>query len=383
MLEEIKKYIENKYNLKCILNVDLKIYSDNVLEPITIMNICDKYIVKYDCKEANLSKNNIIKYVDYLLDKLAYIYFLAIDGTEIKHITYDPFNFNTIIDAAEDYLWQERDNIEEVANIFVMSFKNLYSFEAKVSGCFIDTYRKVYDEEHYNAYNSATMVFKYKEKEYALKNKPFLTQIINNKYNVEEMRKYFLKDGYFYLLDFKDEDSHDIYFFVDFDIEAMKTLASDKFLIITPDYKSILDYECGDIYIRGDIEKVYPNIIKEVEVDTKVCKYIHSVKTSRINYGGEVYEACASTIYDELNKLNKILDNKILCCFFCKYGNYIDDPTKIYCLKGFDVSNFSDVVYNVYESKMLPYDMFNLCVDFNYQDKKTYTHTKACEDKND
>ncbi len=378
MLEEIKKFVENKYKLKCILNVDLNIYSDNVLESITIMNICDDYIVKYDGRECRV-KNNIIKYIDFLLDRLAYIYFLAFDGTEIKHITYDPFKFSTIIDAAEDYIWEERDNLGEVSNIFVMSFKNLYSFESKVSGSFIDTYRRVYDEEHYKALDSATAIFKYKEKDYALKNKPFLTQIINNKYNLEEMRKYFLKDGYFYLLDFKDQDTHDIYFFIDFDIDTMKTLAGDKFMIISSDYKSVLDYECDNIYIRGEIEKIYPNIIKELEVDTKLCKYIHSVKTSRINYDGEVFEASAPNICDELNKLNKMLDGKILCCFFCKYGNYIDDPTKIYCLKGFDVSNFSDVVYNVFESKMIPYDMFNLCVDFNYQTKKTYTHTKNCE----
>ncbi len=381
MLQDIKDFIEGKYKLKCVLDVDLKIYSDNVLDTIVVMNVCDTFIIKYNNKELKTSKNNIIKYIDFLLERLAYIYFISYEGVELKHITYDPQEYDTILDCAEEYLWQERDNIGDVYNIFVMSFKNLYSFEAKVSGSFIDTYRKVYDEEHYKVYDASTSLYKYIEKDYALKNKPFLTKIINNKYNLEEMRKFFLKEGYFYLLDYKDRDTHDIYLFIDFDIDTMKTLATDKFMIITPDFKSVLDYEENSIYIRGDIQNIYPTIEKEIQVDTSICSYIHSVKTSRINYLDNVYEASAKNIYDELNKLNQMLDRKILCCFFCKYGNYLEDPTKIYCLKGFDVSNFSDVVYNVFESKMIPYDMFNLCVDFNYQTKKTYTHTKALEEE--
>lgn len=94
-------------------------------------------------------------------------------------------------------------------------------------------------------------------------------------------------------------------------------------------------------------------------------------------YKGKLYEASAKTRSEELNKLNKLLNNKILCCFFCKYGNYLDDEEKIYCLHGFKPKNFSDVVFDIEESKMIPYDMFNLCEDFNFQTKNFYTHTKA------
>ena len=378
MLEDVKKYIENKYKLKTELSLDLKIISDNVLDTIIITTLEDSYVIKYDNLEIKSSNKRIYKDISFLLDNLSYIYLLTFEGKEITHITYDAMNEDTILDAAENWIWDHRDdNIEEVDRIFVVSFRNLYSFEASVSGSFVDTYWQIFDEPHYNVLNAAFTNFKYKNKEYAERYKPLLTLCINNKYNRRELRKYFLKGGYAYLLDWKDEDTHDVYEIIDIDFDNLKMTAGDKFAIMSADYDSILDYEDGAIYLRGKAAEDFPTETKILQVDDEPCQYIHSVKTSRVMYKGKLYEASAKTRSEELNKLNKLLNNKILCCFFCKYGNYLDDEENIYCLHGFKPKNFSDVVFDIEESKMIPYDMFNLCEDFNFQTKSFYTHTKA------
>ena len=279
---------------------------------------------------------------------MAYIYFLTFEGKEINHITFDAINSDAIIDLAEDYIWNHRDdNTDEIDRIFVISFRDLYSFEAKVSGSFVDTYWQIFDEPHYNVWNVASTKFKYREKEYAKRYKSLLTLAINNKYNLEELRRYFLRDGYCYLLDWKDEDTHDVYELIDIDIERIIMTASNKFCIMSADYNSILDYEDGHIYLRGKIEEEYPTINKILQVGDLPCQYIHSIKTSRVLYEGKLYESTGKTLSIELNKLNKLLDNKILCCYFCKYGNQLDDEKKIYCLNGFTPKNFNDVLFDI------------------------------------
>ena len=378
MLLEIQKYVSCKYNLKSELSIDLKIKSDNVLDEILVTTSEDIFKIKYDDLEIISSKETIYKDLSYILDHLAYIYFLTFEGKEISHITYDALTDETIIDKAENFIWNNRDNkLDEIDRIFVVSFRNLYSFEAKASGSFIDTYWQIYDEPHYMVYDTAWTRFKYRDKAYADKYRSLLTMCINNKYNMEALRHYFLREGYCYLLDWKDEDTHDVYQLIDIDLDTLKMIAGNSFALMSSDYKSILDYEDGKIYIRGIVEENFKTIKKIIQVDDLPCTYIHSIKTSRIEYNGKIYEASGKTISEELNKLNKLLDNKILCCLFCKYGNYIDDPNKIYCLKGFKPRDLADVIYYVEETKMLAYDMFNLCEDFNFQTKKFYTHTNA------
>ncbi len=382
MLEDVKRYIEDKYKLNCNLSIDLKIESDNVLDTITITTLEDAFVIRYDNLEINSSKKTIYRDISFLLDHLSYIYFLTFEGKEVCHITFDALHEDTIIDCAENFLWEHRDdNMEEIDRIFVISFRNLYSFEAKVSGSFVDTYWQIYDEPHYNVMNAAMTTFKYRDKNYAERYKSLCTLCINNSYNMLELRKYFLQDGYAYLLDWKDEDRHDVYEIIDIDIDNIKTTAGDKFVIMSADYSSILDYEDGNIYLRGRVADIYPTESKILQVDDEPCQYIHSIKTSRVLYNGKLYEASGKTRSDELNKLNSLLDKKILCCFFCKYGNYIDDEEKIYCLNGFNPKSFVDVLFDVEESKMIPYDMFNLCEDFNFQSKQYYTHTKAKGDE--
>lgn len=382
MLEDVKKYVEDKYKLKTDLSIDLKIYSNNVLDTILVTTLDDEIVIKYDDLEIKSSSKKIYKDISYLLDHLAYIYFLTFEGKEINHITFDAINSDAIIDLAEDYIWNHRDdNTDEIDRIFVISFRDLYSFEAKVSGSFVDTYWQIFDEPHYNVWNVASTKFKYREKEYAERYKSLLTLAINNKYNLEELRRYFLRDGYCYLLDWKDEDTHDVYELIDIDIERIIMTASNKFCIMSADYNSILDYEDGHIYLRGKIEEEYPTINKILQVGDLPCQYIHSIKTSRVLYEGKLYESTGKTLSIELNKLNKLLDNKILCCYFCKYGNQLDDEKKIYCLNGFTPKDFNDVLFDIYESKMIPYDMFNLCEDFNFLTDKFYTHTNAKGDK--
>ena len=46
MLEDVKRYIEDKYKLNCNLSIDLKIESDNVVDTITITTREDAFVIR-------------------------------------------------------------------------------------------------------------------------------------------------------------------------------------------------------------------------------------------------------------------------------------------------------------------------------------------------
>ena len=120
MLEDVKRYIEDKYKLNCNLSIDLKIESDNVLDTITITTLEDAFVIRYDNLEINSNKKTIYRDISFLLDHLSYIYFLTFEGKEVCHITFDALHEDTIIDCAENFLWEHRDdNMEEIDRIFV------------------------------------------------------------------------------------------------------------------------------------------------------------------------------------------------------------------------------------------------------------------------
>ena len=78
MLERLKDYIINKYKLiKCELNIDLKISSDNVDDTIIVSPVDDYILIKYSTNEIKSDKRRIYKDLTYLLDHLSYVFFIS------------------------------------------------------------------------------------------------------------------------------------------------------------------------------------------------------------------------------------------------------------------------------------------------------------------
>lgn len=376
-MQHLKEYIQSKYKLRCELDIDLKIYSSNVEEIIVVSPVDDEIYIKYNEYEIVSSRKMMYKDISYLLDNLAYVYFLSPNNDLLNTLVWSGDSERTLIDDAEDYIWKMHNDMN-IEKVFVMHFYGEYNFEATVSGSFIDTYWQIYDESHYKVVDEAIKRYKYREKEgYVERYKSLLTYIIPSEYNLKFIRKYFLDQGFLYLLDYRDrdEDIKDIYQMIDFSFDTANNIAGDKYMIMSSDFESVILVEGSKIYMRGKIALDYPTLDKILQVDKEPCRYIHSLKTSRVLYEGTLYEASGKTISECLNKLNKLLDGKIVCCFTCKYGNYTIDEKNIYCLNGFHPKDFPDVLYIVDETKMIPYDQFNLCDMYRIPSKDNYQHT--------
>lgn len=375
MLGRLSEYISSKYNLKCELNIDLKIYSDNVTDSILVSPVDDSILVKFRDHEIKSDKKMIYKDLCYLIDHLQFVYILSANEDLLHEMVYYADSDDTLIDTVEDFIWKNHNEMK-IDHVFVLRFYGDYSFEALVSGSFIDTYWQIYDEAHYQATKAALDNFKYKDKDYPMKFKSIMSNVIASEYNLKFLRKYFLDLGYAFLLDYKDIDTHDVYQLIDIDFDSCKNICGDSYAIISADYKSMLCFYNGRYFIRGKILEEYPTIEKILQVDKEPCKYVHNLKTSRVLYDGALYEASGDTISDCLNALNSMLGGKILCCFTCKWGSYTTEEKDIYCMRGFNPRDFADILYMVDESKMIPYDQFNLCDDYEIPDMKNYAHTK-------
>ncbi|MGM9972123.1 MAG: hypothetical protein ACI35W_06920 [Anaeroplasmataceae bacterium] len=376
MLSRLGQYISDTYKLKCDYNVDLIIHSPNVLDTILVTAIENNIYIKFNDVKLETTYKNMYKDIRFVLDNLTYVYYLDGRGDIIASNYYYDFSERPLIDEIEDYIWDNRQSLE-AEKIMVMTFALNYSFEAKVSGSFVDTFNLVFDKTRYEVMNNAIKKFHYKgNSDYLVLNKSLMGNVIMNEANVKELKKYFLSLGYAFLIDYHDE-KEDVYQVIDIDFDSFKNIAGDRYMVMSALYDSIIYYENGQIYLRGKVLDKYKNVFKIVQVDNEPCNYVHNIKTSRLSYNGKIYEATGKTISDELNSLGNLLDNKLMCCFNCRYGNYIDDENNIYCLKDFKPHNLSDVVYIVDEAKLIPYDPFNLCEDFMYQSDDYYTSTKC------
>lgn len=371
----LSEYISSKYHLKCEVDIDLKISSENVSEKIIVTPVDDKIYIKYGDGEIVSTRRMMYKDISYLLDHLSFIYFISSNNDILHEITYDGLDDTTLIDVAEDFIWKNHNDMD-IYKIFVLRFAGPYNFEATISGPFVDTYWPIFDSAHFSVIEASQTKYKYRTKEYAKRYKALLTNIIPSEYNKAFLRKYFLDTGYAFLVDIRDEENKNVYQLIDIDFDNLNSICENTpYLIMSSDYESIIVYDNNKFYIRGKIVDEYPTLDKIIQIDDEPCRFIHSLKTSRILYKDRLYEASGKTISDCLNKLNKLLDNKILCCFTCKYGNYTIDEKNIYCLNGFKPKDFSDVLYIVDETKMIPYDQFNLCDMFEYPNKDYYQHT--------
>lgn len=377
MLERLKEYIVNKYKLiKCELNIDLKISSDNVDDTIIVSPVDDYILIKYSTNEIKSDKRRIYKDLTYLLEHLSYVFFISKNNDILHEMVYDALDDTTLIDEAEDYIWKNHNNMD-FERIFVISFSKDYSFEATVSGSFIDTYWPIFDEPHYHVIDAAISRYKYRNKGYATRYKALLQSVISSSFNLDFLRKYFLDTGYVFLLDFKqgeEEEIRDVYQMIDIDFDNCKSICGDKYAILSSDYESMIVVDNDRFFVRGKIAEEYPTIEKIIQVDDMPCRYIHNLKTSRILYNDKMYEASGKNISDCLNKLNKMLDYKIVCCFTCKYGNYLLEDRDIYCMHSFHPKDLADLLYIVDETKMIPYDQFNLCEDYRLPDDE-YRHS--------
>lgn len=375
MLQKLGEYVSNKYGLKCDIGIDLVIYSNNVCETITVTTIENQVLIKYNDFEIKSCYKDMYRDLRYVLDNLAYVYFLDNRGDISATLLFQNNNDKTLIEEVEDYIWENKKNIE-IDKMMVITFANNYSFEAKISGSFIDTFWPVFDKAHYDVLNNVVRKYKYKgQEDYLIANKNLMSAVISNDINIHELKKYFLSLGYAFLVDYKD-DEQNVYQIIDINFESLKNIAGNTYLIISADYNSVIYFYNDSIYIRGDVVDTYKNMFKVVQVGDEICNYVHNIKTSRIKYQNKLYEATGKTLSDELNKLNKMLGYKMMCCFSCKYGNYIDNECEIHCLKDFKPKDFSDVLYIVDEGKILPYDPFNYCDDYEEIEKNYYTSTK-------
>ncbi len=374
MLSKLGEYIKKEYKLNIECDIDLKIYSSNIDEFILVTTLEDKVYIKYSDITIESNYKNMYKDIRFILDNLIYIYLLDLRGDIIRTIIYQNDSDKTLFEEVEDFIWRNKKDIN-VEKILAVTFANNYSFEANVSGVFIDTFWEVFDTTRYNVINASLKKFRYRDKEnYLINNSILLKKIIKNKVNLKEIKKYFLSLGYAFLIDAR-EDNTTVYQVIDIDFDNFKSIAGNKYLVMSADLNSIIYYTDDNIYIHGLVCDVYKTFFKILQIDEEPCNYVHNIKTSRVVYKEKIYEATGRSISEELNNLTSLVNNKMMCCFNCKYGNYIDNENEIYCLKGFKPRDFSDVLYIIDEAKIIPYDQFNLCEDFSYQTKEHFTHT--------
>lgn len=369
MLKHIKEFVKNKYNLDSNLEIDLTIKSLNGDETIRVEDNDDKIFISYKEKKYVTDEINIYKDLSYILDRLINIYYLDI-SENILYTSYFIDEEESVLNSIEDNLWKNRKEYN-VESVYVSMFAFEYFFISKVSGSFVDTFFPIYDKAHFQVSEAARKTFKYREPYYARK-----SQIIKNDINLAEIKKYILRFGYGFLVSCEDID-YNIYQIINIDFESFEEIMPKNYLIMSADYKSII-YVCDNkLYLKGEIDDVYKTIYKSISVDNKIADYIHNIHTSRLRIDGKIYEAYGKSISEELNNLERMLDGKIISCFFCKYGNYLYNEEDIYCLKGFKYKNLTDIAFNIKEALLIPYDMFNLCADFRYQEENFYTHTKC------
>lgn len=368
MLKKINEYIKTKYNLKTNLDIDLHINSKNDLSEVIISISDDVIIINYDNFKIVSNYTKIYKDITYLFNKLINIYYLDMTDNIISEDTYVESD-DSLFDYVEDNLWKKRNELNNVAKVYVSMFALDYYFITNVSGSFLDTFWPIYDAAHYAVLNATLKTFKYKEPYYALKD-----EVIPTKINLKEIESYILKYGYAFLVGIKD-DEYEIYEIINIDFSNFKDIIGPNYIIMSADYKSIIYVNASSYYIKGEITNVYKTIYKLIQVDNDVCDYIHNIHTSRVIYKNKLYESFGKSLSEELNNLNKLLDYKIMSCFTCKYGNYIDKENEIYCLKGFKYNNLTDICFIKEETGLIPYDQFNLCEDFNFKDDKTYIHS--------
>ena len=254
-----------------------------------------------NCYSQNKSKciKNAIRDITYLLNSLTYIYYLDINNDILHKGIYLSDKDHSLIEEVEDFVWNNKKeyNIEK---ILVVMFALDYSFLAHVSGSFIDTFWQIYDKAHYEVLNTALKKFKYR-KDFDIYNSALLTSVIKSDINLIALKKYFLKYGYAFLIDYNDQKS-DVYELIDIDFSNCKTIAGDSYLIMSADYKSILYVKNDKYYIMGLVCDEYQTIYKYIQIEDEVCNYIHNIKTSRVLYKDHMYEAYGNDLSEELNK---------------------------------------------------------------------------------